>query len=312
MRAPAVFLVLVAACGRGNKTPPGAKEAGAPAPTIYPSEVAPQPLAVRFCEALHKLPAERVAACCGSATTTSLAGECTRLLSASLADGVVELAAEAVDACVSATKRELEGCGWVTPGVPPPPKECVGLLRGTVTAGGACRSHLDCSGNAHCLGGTCVAPEPIGARCGVAVDQLATLTRQNDVEKRHATCAEHCSLVTHKCEAMPTVGTECFSSAGCAEGQTCVGGKCSASPPGKENEPCSGATCAKGLRCAEKRCVPLAREGEPCASDFDCARGGCSAHDGGRVCGATCTHAGDLTSIAKALASSAPRDAGPR
>jgi hypothetical protein len=288
-RVVVMFGVLALAIGCSRKAPPvGAVERG--------------PLVARLCDALHAIPAQRAASCCATSETPSMAAECVRVLGASVEQGAVDLDAAGVEACVAASRRELEGCAWVTPGQPAPPKECLGVVHGKIAIGGTCRSDLDCAGTAHCLAGRCSPPEPTGASCGRDVDQLAALTRQNDLEKTHPTCAEHCSLLSHKCEPTPTVGSTCFSTAGCADGHTCVAGKCSAAPPGRDGDSCTGATCARGLSCVGKKCAPLADEGQACVSDFDCARGGCSVQGGRRVCGMTCSHAGELSTIASRLA----------
>jgi hypothetical protein len=190
----------------------------------------------------------------------------------------------------------------VTPSAPPLPEACKGLIEGELEASARCRSSLDCKPSLHCSeAGLCVAGEPIGAVCGRAVDALAVATRQTDVEASHPTCAAHCSLIAHKCEAMPEAGAPCYANTGCGPGHLCVDGKCAAAVAGAKGQPCAGMNCADGLRCVAKTCVPKVATGETCTSDFDCGKGGCAAVDGGRACGMTCSHVGDLDAIRKVL-----------
>src|SRR5262249_20492056 len=68
-----------------------ASAAGAPADSAgdedeikpaYPLNVTPQPLAQRFCEAMHELPAKRKAECCSTSPPAfSITSECVRTLS---------------------------------------------------------------------------------------------------------------------------------------------------------------------------------------------------------------------------------------
>jgi hypothetical protein len=44
------------------------------------------------------------------------------------------------------------------------------------------------------------------------------------------------------------------------------------------------------MRCRQGSCAPLAAAGETCATDLDCAVGGCSRRAGGeKTCGAKCS-----------------------
>jgi hypothetical protein len=310
----ALSVVSLAACkgskAKANVGDAGAVAARAPIGRTYPTDVKPNPIAVRVCDVMHTIPGQRRAACCAEPPQQYFASECVRVLSASLEALALSVVESQVEKCATAMTASLEGCSWVTPGQPLAPKECQGLLEGLVAEGGACRSQLDCKNGLHCgAQGTCVGPEAVGAACGRGVDQLATLTGQRDLDKAHPSCAEHCSMVAHKCEAMPTVGAPCFAHVNCAPGQMCLEGRCAAGNPGKVDDACSTGTCEVGLRClaSTKKCVPFATSGEGCNSDFDCGKGACSANESGaRVCKMTCSHAGDLPALRKAIASPPP------
>lgn len=102
----------------------------------------PHPLAEGLCDALHNLPAKRKQECCGKAFS-SLAGVCAQELSASLGRNAVSVDRAAVDRCAAATSRQLEGCQWVTPLMPPLPDACRGVVVGKLVSGAACRSSLE-------------------------------------------------------------------------------------------------------------------------------------------------------------------------
>ena len=306
-------LAILAGCGNKTESTPDAGTAATkPASSVisneYPAKVTPVALAVRVCDALHTLPGKRMGECCSSPPSRISADECTRLLSISLNDKVVAIDETRATSCAKAIEASLVGCDWVTPSEPPLPVECKGLVEGKVEAAGRCRSSLDCKAPLHCgETNTCVPGEPVGAVCGRAVDAFAVATRQTEIEATHPTCAAHCSLIQHKCEPMPEAGALCHANNGCGPNDLCIDGKCTAAVPGAKGQPCAGNNCAEGLRCVAKTCVPKAVTGEACTSDFDCAKGGCAAGDGGRVCGMTCTHAGDLDAIRKVLNNPPPR-----
>lgn len=303
--------VLYGRCSSRSSTGKGAVDAGTVAtaiPADYPADVKPDPVAARLCEALHALPGKRVAECCGGPPVRQMTDACTRVLSASLADGAVRVDWSRVDACAASMTRSLEGCDWVTPSQPVPPRECRGIVEGQLAVGARCRSELDCKEGLHCAAGVCASPEPDGAPCGRTVDKLAAETRQTNVDVTHPTCAEHCSLVTHKCEASPKIGARCFANVGCSKGQLCVDGQCAEATAGRLGLPCVGGTCEDGLRCVSGTCRAKAAPGERCANDFDCAKGGCASDGDGRVCAMTCTHARDLDAIRRVLAAPPPAD----
>ncbi len=234
--------------------------------------IKPEALAEELCRALHLLPQERAAECCGR-PQSSLYEQCVSCLSQALSAKTVKLSADSVAKCAQAMQEELRGCDWVRPGLPLPPAACQGLLQGQVPSGGPCHSSLECVAGMHCKGanassaGQCVPPKPLGASCGRSVDGLAAFTLERGVEKTHAPCADFCSLVSHQCERAPASGSTCRASVNCAAGQHCVDGTCK----------------------TESRASDLASSGQACETDLDCARGGCVTRDDGqKVCGRRC------------------------
>jgi hypothetical protein len=274
---------------------------GGPSPidglgTTYPAGAPAHPLAIRLCEALHGLPARRKAECCGGDPAHFLATECARVLGATLHAGTVELEEATIERCASAMGDALAGCDWVTPGPPPAPEACQQLLRGKLERGGVCRSSLECADAQHCVGlsptktGVCAPPAGDGAGCGAHVDVLATYLADRHLATTHPFCADHCSLVAHQCGPLPQVGSACLAHVSCAPSQRCLAGRCSDAPRAGRGEPCGAAPCADGLRCIGAVCAPLARRGEACTTDLDCAVGACARGDDGRGrCGPQCS-----------------------
>lgn len=253
-------------------------------------------LAKKLCEALHLLPAQRKAQCCGTQPQRPLLDECARTVAHSLDSRSLELTPSAVEACVTSMQAALTGCDWVTPSQPLTPPACQALFRGKVPVGGACRSSLECEGDQHCSGsspnraGVCAPPAGVGASCGTHVDALAAYTLTRDLERSHPFCTDFCSLLSHKCEAPPAEGARCAASVNCAKGHTCVQGACSAAPRRQRGQSCKGTNCEGGLRCVDGSCRELSRAGQPCKTDFDCATGGClAAPNGAATCGAKCS-----------------------
>jgi hypothetical protein len=262
---------------------------------IYPLDQPKALLAARLCRALHAVAGKQRAACCGGPIASPLLELCESSLSAALATRAVTLDAAAIARCETAVERSFAGCDWVTPGLPPPPPECQGLLRGALGEGSVCRSSLECAGNLHCAGlsptrtGTCARPRARGVGCGAPVDPLATYTLAHAVERDHPVCQDVCSLTTHRCEPVPAVGDACTARVNCAPDLRCVAGRCSLDAPAGLGERCEGRACAADLRCSGGRCIPKAAVGEACAMDLDCATGGCVPRDDGqKTCGAKC------------------------
>src|SRR5882672_3321189 len=133
-------------------------------------------LAERLCSGLHRIPSERVAACCGRPDGEFLYEECVSEVEASLKTGAASLDSSDVDRCSNAMRQALTGCDWVTPGQPLAPAECQNLFRGKLEEGSVCRSSLECTGDLHCAGaspkrtGHCARPQAAGAACGTHTD----------------------------------------------------------------------------------------------------------------------------------------------
>jgi len=248
-----------------------------------------------LCEALHAVAAERKALCCGRAPERLLLDECTRAVGRSLGAGALSSNDAGVAACRAAMQEAVTGCDWVTPGPAPSVAACGGLLTGQLGEGANCRSSLECRAPLHCDGvgatqsGTCQAPRELGAACGAVVDPLAAYALEHELDVLHPLCRDFCSLLSHRCEATPRAGDSCVASVNCARGQHCVAGRCSDAEARTAGESCADAACGVGLRCENRRCVPLARAGEACRSDFECREGGCVVTNAGSsVCGMQC------------------------
>jgi hypothetical protein len=247
----------------------GSAALGSAAPLESPR---PDPLARRLCDALHALPQSRRAECCGQRTGSSLADECARTLSASLADRAVRLEVLEVDRCVAAASRALEGCDWVGTLAPLPPEACRAVIHGQLTAGARCRSALECGDGLACRGvgptspGVCSAPAPAGASCTSPADTLASEASQSGYEEHHPDCSGFCQK--GRCTAFVAVGGACLSNAQCAPGTHCALGRCAAGP-----EPV----------------LALKAGGETCSSAFEC-KGSCLKAEGAAqgVCGMQC------------------------
>ena len=291
----AIAVLLASACrpsgcasGGSQRGKPAARSSSAPS-------AAPEPEALALCSALHEAPAKRHALCCGGAPATLLNDECVRHVSTALRAGTIAIDHARVERCRARIATELSGCDWVAPTLPRLPEACADLVIGRVSSGGACHSSLECEANLHCAGqstgkaGVCRSPEPLGAGCGVGVDPLATYTGERALEQKKPACLDHCSLVTHRCEARPAIGAACRASAQCAAGQRCREGQCEATPPLGEGQRCDEGRCVGGLRCVRGLCTARSVAGDACQTDLDCAEGGCATGpDGARRCGMKC------------------------
>jgi hypothetical protein len=258
---------------------------------VYPVDAgAPDPLAARFCDAVVVLPERRKGECCGSASpVAALVGDqCVRTLTFALGQHAVTLSPEDVDRCVAAATRATSGCDWVTlttAGVPP---ECEGVVKGALPEKAQCRSSLECRDDMRCLGlstvdlGACGRPKVARSPCNLAVDMLATFTRQDHVDRAHPECAGYCAR--NRCEDAAAVGGACAGDAMCGRGR-CASGKCTSAPLPALGEACDGA-CAAGARCVQGRCAAPKAEEAFCKVDAEC-RGACVRTDGGS--GGTCT-----------------------
>jgi hypothetical protein len=289
----------------GTSVEAKAREGGAAGDDVQPvypvdPNAPPDPLAQKLCLGLTDMPEKKRAACCNVTPGIVVTSECTRTLSAALRSKAVELSAAAVDACIAAYEKSLEGCDWVGPFAAGPPPECRGIVTGVLSFGQQCRSSLECGGVLRCKGvgpttpGHCTAPNGNGDVCGTTVDALATYVRQNDVDKTHPECAGG-RCIKHRCATPARENEECQVTLDCDEGLQCVGaagataprpakkGKGGAAPPlrkcqkrplPKEGEACPGAVCAGDLGCVMGKCTARKSGGADCMNDFEC-RGGC-------------------------------------
>ncbi|MDI1484698.1 hypothetical protein [Polyangium sp. y55x31] len=262
---------------------------------VYPkTNDPPDPLAEKLCEALHGVPTKRRATCCGHAPGFSLAAECTRTLSYALREKAVTVDAAAADACIAAIEKAHDGCDWVGPTGAPLPAVCDGLVRGALAADKPCRSSLECSDGLRCLGvgptdtGTCRKPLPTGYPCGVSVDTLAALTRQDTFEARHPECSGYCAQ--RRCRDLVAEGGACKIDVECGADKICDEGKCRTGAPPREGQRCNKHACAPGLYCEAGTCIGPKEPGAPCDHDIEC-RGGClrrGASNAG-TCGMKCS-----------------------
>lgn len=294
------LLLCLFACTKKAAPPPPAPEPGGMTAAFGPDEeIKPVyaafngpllPIAESLCHALHGLPDERRAACCAGkpGTESEVGGECAKIVSAAVRAGGTVLDAAAVQACVDAETKALQGCDWVAQGLPALPKECAQLIKGTIAGGGVCRSALECVDGLTCLGGGptaaghCGPPKANGAPCLASIDPLASFIRDYD-DARHPECAGFCG---HRhCEAKFSSGAACFLARQCGAAQHCDGNTCVAGPFANAGESCVGDGCAPGLRCVNKICAEPKAAGVACKQDLECI-GGCV--PGKSVCGLRC------------------------
>jgi hypothetical protein len=245
---------------------------------VYPvTKDPPDPLATRFCETIHELPANRKAECCKGGHTMRLTSECSRVLSFALREKSVSLDPADVDKCAEAMTKATEGCGWVTPLHGKLPAACDGIIKGTVAEGSRCRASLECADGLRCFGsgttsaGTCRKPVGKGGPCSHSVDTLASYTLQASSDLKHPECAGYCAR--RWCADTVPVGGACSVSVECGAGRYCIDKKCAEGPLPEAGKPCRGGLCAEGARCVAGQCAPLGKDGEACERDADCASG---------------------------------------
>ena len=291
-------------CGQGGRDSPDAGTAVAVAEKtpraedevrpVYPTQAgAPSPLARRFCEALHELPARRRAECCRTPPGLLLTSECVRMLSVALTTNTVKLEASAVEACSQALEQTHQGCDWVGPEALPPPAACLGILQGTLSTGARCRSSLECAEGLRCHGvgptdtGVCGPPASTEQFCALSVDALATYTRQDTLDQQHPECQGHCDK--RQCADNLTVGGKCVFEAQCGPGNHCSAGTCAQGELARLGDPCASGGCEPGARCIQGVCVAPKPAGAACERDVECL-GGCVPSDGGPKgrCGPRC------------------------
>ena len=301
---PAVSSVAPPASAPASATsadPPMERRGGDEILPVYPVDTGPpDPLAQRYCEAVHVLPARRTAACCGGTgdPAATFVQPCVRTLTYALGHHAVVLAPADVDRCAEALTKATSGCDWVTPLSAPLPQVCLGIVKGALAAKAQCRSSLECAEGTRCQGlstvdlGTCGAPKAAGTSCNLAVDMLASFTRQDDVERDHPECQGQCFRTSCR-DAFPS-GAACTSDHPCGKGR-CVDGRCSSAPLPAVGEACSGGACAYGAGCVKGKCAVPRAEGETCDANAEC-RGHCERDDGGTAgkCQKACPFVGVL------------------
>lgn len=278
MRRWAVVVMLVVGC----KKAPAVPDAGAPAPRdevapVYPMQVAEQPLAVRFCKAMHAVPADRRSTCCQAPKASDVVErECVRMLSAALGDQSVTLAEPALAACEAAIAAAHEGCDWAGGAGFEAPEACATVLAGTLADGARCRSSVECGAGRRCVGvgptdpGKCAPPSIDHTLCAISVDALAAVTFQR-LDDAHPECAGMCGR--RKCEPVVDAGAPCTTNVVCGAGRHCAG-TCVAGPYARDGEACVQGACAPGLRCLGGKCRVPAFTGAACTHDAEC-RGAC-------------------------------------
>jgi hypothetical protein len=278
---PAPTASSAAPSASAEEIPPGLEGApkGDEIRSVYPVTTdPPDPVATRYCHLVHERAEEKRRACCPGTTFFPFlpTAECARTLSAALRASAVAIEPAALDACEAAVAEESKHCDWGGT----MPAACVGIVRGRIADGAACRSSLECGDGLFCAGltpthvGRCARPLPEGGTCGGSADQLAAFVRQ-EVEPAHPDCEGYCKL--RRCTAPVGVGQRCAASVECGRGGHCVGGTCSAGALPLAGEPCAGEPCAAGHRCLEGVCAAPKRLGEPCGSDEACRSGHCEA-----------------------------------
>jgi hypothetical protein len=280
----ATLALVVFTASAGARNPEGTPAPTRPGPASRTADAA---LARRLCDILHEQPARRRGECCGATAAASLAPACAREVTAALGRGTVTLDAAAVERCAAETTRQLDGCGWVRPQLPPLPPACGGLVAGSLPAGRSCRSSLECAEPLYCRGlsparpGTCGRPALARERCENLADNLAAFTRAGD-DPRHRPCAGRC--VRGQCLPFVAAGGTCTASPACAPGLNCLAGRCADRPLPAVGEPCPGKTlCAAGAFCQAGRCVAIKQAGEPCVLPIECRALACTRVPGART-----------------------------
>jgi hypothetical protein len=285
---------LLAACPRKTQAPVPPRAAGTPeARPVHDPKDPAQATAERLCGLLHESIEQRHAACCDAKPRPTFGSLCIQALSAALHAGAVRIEVAAIDRCEAALNQTFAGCEWVAAFSPPLPAACQGLLSGTISMGGLCRSSFECATGLRCAGtgptdrGHCEAAGPAGAACGGAMDPLGAYVRQ-DLDLSHPECQGFCNR--DHCEKTRALGAECRLDAECGAGAYCSQGQCRGGAPSRKGAPCLGGGCEPGTRCVGGTCIEPKHSGQPCTRELECL-GGCLKPDGGSlgVCGPRCT-----------------------
>jgi hypothetical protein len=249
------------------------------------------------CSTLHGLVAERRQSCCGGTKAGDLAAVCDTRLALALERGALTLDEAALRRCGAELSEQLRGCDWVGALPPPLPASCLALVHGARDAGARCETSLECADGLYCRGaaigsaGVCARPEPVGGRCEIPDDPLASLLHARD-DPRHASCVGSC--IRGQCIARTSVGSACATSATCAAGLSCRDQVCRGGPGGANGDVCSaGDACAAGLVCSDGKCAAPGAAGATCRLPFECRSLQCDKAAGEAVgrCTEACTGA---------------------
>jgi hypothetical protein len=232
---------------------------------VYPIDnLPPLSLALRYCDAAREVARKRREECCPTLRAYAPTDQCVRTLSSALRSGAVTVDESAIDACAAAVARATAGCDWVTSTGTPTDPACLGILKGTLKDGAACRSNLECEEGMRCIGlgatkpGRCWAPLAARSVFNLATDSLAVFTGQDDYDRHHPECAGYCRL--RQCVNAVPIGGHCAASLECGVKAWCIAGLCKPTLPAA-GEPCTD-TCAAGSRCAKGTCEPTKPAGE--------------------------------------------------
>jgi hypothetical protein len=235
-RAALVALVATMACGDSKKsgapTPGGVADAGdvrtlPGGKPVYPStDLPPDPITVKLCQAIWTVPARRQAECCRTSIAPTPASECARILTFARGDHAIDLDPAEVERCAQGAEAAFVGCDWVRPGPAPAIPACRGVVKGLRSAGMVCRSSFECRAGLVCEGvtpsatGKCAPPLAEGAGCAAAGDALAAVLG----EPAASGCAGWCRA--GKCARFAAFGGACASDEECGGGGWCASGKC--------------------------------------------------------------------------------------
>jgi hypothetical protein len=203
------------------------------------------------------------------------------------------LDAAKVAVCEADTRKQLEDCDRVLSPVSPLPVSCQGLFQGTLGAGGACRSDLECLSGLTCVGlgptdpGKCSKPAPAGAPCHPVVDPLAVYTKQS-LDEDHPSCTGACNR--NQCADLLSPGAACVFDSQCGPKNRCSAKKCVAGRPALGSPCTSLGDCPLDATCANGVCAARGKTGATCTRDDQCL-GECELSAGGGRCGPRCPHA---------------------
>lgn len=261
---------------------------------VYAGNPAPDPLAQRLCDLVDLVPLERQAACCQTPPVAPVfKGECARIVTLALQGKRLTLDAAKVAVCEADTRKQLEDCDRVLSPVSPLPVSCQGLFQGTLGAGGACRSDLECLSGLTCVGlgptdpGKCSKPAPAGAPCHPVVDPLAVYTKQS-LDEDHPSCTGACNR--NQCADLLSPGAACVFDSQCGPKNRCSAKKCVAGRPALGSPCTSLGDCPLDATCANGVCAARGKTGATCTRDDQCL-GECELSAGGGRCGPRCPHA---------------------